>query len=661
MKRTWQIWSLFFLCLLAVAIAMSWLSLKTFQLESLREANQAGIELASREAELQERISSALYRLDLKMLPLVAQEAARPQYFYQPFFKVASTNDPDDGSKQSTAPHLQEQFVASPLLSETSRWVRLHFEIDAENRITSPRFPEGKQRTEALQNNQVSPESLTQTQARINEARKLFEYQTLAQKTALPTGSLLVTSSSSLSNLNATSLAYSMPAVDNFLNQINTPQSADLPSPDEQSPIQQTDSPAVQSSDRIKQQRARADQRINSELTQRRNSTQEVAQLNAYLGNNVYNGAQISGMNLPLAIEPNNFLPMQPIWLGENLVMARRASDRWAIQCCWLDWSKIRSELQNEVAELLPGVQFEAVTAETELKIGTALTTIPVQIIVDRPKMLAILAWDAPELETSSALPISLFAAWCCLGLAAIASALLLHGVIRLSERRAAFVSAVTHELRTPLTTFRMYSEMLADGMVAPEKQQQYANTLKTQADRLAHLVDNVLQFARLERGPAKIATERVTIAELFDRFGSRLGERATDSQMQLEIEVDNEVAGLSIVTQAATIEQILFNLLDNACKYAQTASDRRIIVTVDSSGDRFRFCVRDFGPGILPSDRKRMYQPFQQSQSATANAIPGVGLGLALCKRMARSLGGNLVDEPGNPGMNFILDLPRS
>ena len=85
-----------------------------------------------------------------------------------------------------------------------------------------------------------------------------------------------------------------------------------------------------------------------------------------------------------------------------------------------------------------------------------------------------------------------------------MAIGLVLGGALSLSERRGTFVSAVTHELRTPLTTFRLYTEMLDEGMVASgESQRNYMKTLRSEADRLGHLVENVLSFARLERGRA--------------------------------------------------------------------------------------------------------------------------------------------------------------
>ena len=127
---------------------------------------------------------------------------------------------------------------------------------------------------------------------------------------------------------------------------------------------------------------------------------------------------------------------------------------------------------------------------------------------------------------------------------------------------------------------------------------------------------------------------------------------------MQLTFDVGESESKLSLVTQPAAIEQILFNLVDNACKYAQTSSDKRIIVAVCRASNRLQFSVRDFGPGIQAADRKRMFEPFQQSETATANAIPGVGLGLALCSRMASSLGGRLIDKPCAVGANFVLEV---
>jgi ATP-binding cassette subfamily B protein len=144
--------------------------------------------------------------------------------------------------------------------------------------------------------------------------------------------------------------------------------------------------------------------------------------------------------------------------------------------------------------------------------------------------------------------------------LAAAMLGVLLVGTVALSERRAAFVSAVTHELRTPLTTLRTYTEMLAGGMVPEEKRPGYLETLSSQATRLAHLVDNVLLYSRLERGRGPARLERCDARELVEAARPRLEERAAAAGMTVEVEAP---AGLTARADPSAVEQILFNLVD--------------------------------------------------------------------------------------------------
>ena len=106
--------------------------------------------------------------------------------------------------------------------------------------------------------------------------------------------------------------------------------------------------------------------------------------------------------------------------------------------------------------------------------------------------------------------------------------ALVLHGWITLSERRGAFVSAVTHELRTPLTTFRLYTDMLAGGMITDEdKRRDYIRRLNQESERLSHLVENVLLYARLSGTRRWKDLSTITLGELVDRSRDRLTTRA--------------------------------------------------------------------------------------------------------------------------------------
>jgi signal transduction histidine kinase len=258
-----------------------------------------------------------------------------------------------------------------------------------------------------------------------------------------------------------------------------------------------------------------------------------------------------------------------------------------------------------------------------------------------------------------SPVKMSLVVAWSSLLLGAAAVALLLKGVLALSERRAAFVSAVTHELRTPLTTFRMYAEMLAEGMVPDEaSRRRYLDTLRIEADRLTHLVENVLAYSRLERSKPGRRVGPIAADDLLATAGTRLADRAAQAGFELEVEADNAVRQTRVIADAAAVEQILFNLVDNACKYAATADDRRLHLEADAHGGWFYLRLRDHGPGIDSSRRRTLFQAFRKSAEDAAVSAPGVGLGLALCRRLARDMGGDLRYEPQSRGACFTLSL---
>jgi signal transduction histidine kinase len=350
----------------------------------------------------------------------------------------------------------------------------------------------------------------------------------------------------------------------------------------------------------------------------------------------------------------------RPLWMGDQLLLARRVErdGKTFVQGSWLDWPRLKKELLAETADLLPKADLAPVQSDADAEPTRMLAGLPVQLVVsDTATALAQLSGvDAP-------LQWALSFGWLALLLALLAVAGLLWGVLALSERRASFVSSVTHELRTPLTTFRMYAEMLARDMVpSPERRQEYLETLKTEAERLTHLVENVLSYARLERGRRPKRAERTTAKGLVERFEPRLAERAARAQMQLECKVDGAAADASLLTDVGVVEQILFNLVDNAAKYAGRATDRRICLHAERQGDFIHLSVSDFGPGFASPKQAARSAPFSKSAQEAAESAPGVGLGLALCRRLARELGGRLEIAAKNghcPGAAVTLKLP--
>jgi signal transduction histidine kinase len=145
------------------------------------------------------------------------------------------------------------------------------------------------------------------------------------------------------------------------------------------------------------------------------------------------------------------------------------------------------------------------------------------------------------------------------------------------------------------------------------------------------------------------------------ERAGGRLADRAAQAGMQLVVEpLAADAAGAVVRADASAVEQILFNLVDNACKYAASAADKRIHLVAETAAGGGRLKVCDHGPGIPDEDGRRLFRPFSKSARDAANSAPGVGLGLALSRRLAREMGGDLVLEPAADGACFVLLLPR-
>lgn len=317
-------------------------------------------------------------------------------------------------------------------------------------------------------------------------------------------------------------------------------------------------------------------------------------------------------------------------WMGGDLVLLRRVrrGDERQLQGTWLDWPALRAFLLARIEPVVPASTLEPSGLEGDP--GRRLALLPARLVPG----------PMPETEPRDWTPVrlSLAAAWAAAVLGLVGVGSLLKASVTLSQRRADFVSAVTHELRTPLTTFRLYTEMLADGMVPAQERPSYLAILKREADRLGHLVDNVLTFSRLERRAAATRIESLPLADLLERVVPLLRDRA--AQEGLAFEVESGTVEARVRVDVASVEQILLNLVDNACKYAP---GQPLHLSASLRGRHAVLRLRDHGPGIDPRDRRRIFRPFHRSAARAAGSAPGVGLGLALSRRLARQMGGDL------------------
>ena len=340
------------------------------------------------------------------------------------------------------------------------------------------------------------------------------------------------------------------------------------------------------------------------------------------------------------------------LWCGDALIVARRVAfgDDNLVVGCWLDWPAVRTQLLEAVRDLLPGADLLPAPKGGSKDKSRLLAALPLRL---EPGPM-------PPVEPSgwSPIMIALATAWGGLALGALAVGILLAGALAMSRRRGAFVSAVTHELRTPLTTMRMYTEMLVDGRVADaDKVHAYLATIHAETNRLCRLVENVLAHSRLEGRRQPLQPERVALDDLLDRTRDRLTERAVASGMELIIEPAGDAA---VRADPTALEQMLFNLVDNACKYAAGADDTRIHISCLSQGARVLIRVRDHGPGVPASEAGLIFRPFHRARRDQAGSHGGVGLGLSISRRIARGMGGDLlVEDPDGDGACFAIRLP--
>jgi signal transduction histidine kinase len=220
---------------------------------------------------------------------------------------------------------------------------------------------------------------------------------------------------------------------------------------------------------------------------------------------------------------------------------------------------------------------------------------------------------------------------------------------------RADFVSGVSHELRTPLTQILLFAETLRLGRARSDRERMDAvGIIVEEARRLMQLVDNVLHFARVERGipgprAAPIALQPVVreTAALFAPLADAVG-------VTVALELDS---GIQAVADASAVRQILLNLLDNALKHGPHG--QRIRITLDRAGGHARLTVDDQGRGVAPADRERVWLPFVRVAASTA-PVEGSGIGLAVVRELAQSFGGSaqVGDAPGG-GARFVVLLP--
>jgi signal transduction histidine kinase len=228
---------------------------------------------------------------------------------------------------------------------------------------------------------------------------------------------------------------------------------------------------------------------------------------------------------------------------------------------------------------------------------------------------------------------------------------------LKLSRLKSDFVANVSHELKTPLALIRLYAETLELRRVpTDERKGEYYRVIGKESRRLTQLINNILDFSRIEAGrkeyrmvPSDIGAVARDVVESYRFAIEKLG-------FTLRLEIADELPPLELDPEA--ISQALINLLNNAIKYSP--EQKEIAVGVARAGDRVRLSVTDRGIGIPRSEHRRIFEKFYRVETSLVHTTKGSGLGLALVQHIAEAHGGTveLVSAPGE-GSTFTLSLP--
>lgn len=227
---------------------------------------------------------------------------------------------------------------------------------------------------------------------------------------------------------------------------------------------------------------------------------------------------------------------------------------------------------------------------------------------------------------------------------------------LAVAELRSEFVAGVSHELKTPLALVRLYSESLEEGRVRPDRRAEYYRVLRRESRRLSEMVDNLLDFSRIESGRWKPAPRLESVRGVVEAALEEHARQFQDGGFQVRASFPE--GDVLAEVDAASLSRAIGNLLDNSVKYS--GASREIGVSLAERGGFAIVEVADRGIGIAPADRPRVFDKFFRSSAAEVRAIRGTGIGLSIAREIAAAHGGaiELESEPG-VGSRFRIRIP--
>jgi signal transduction histidine kinase len=229
-----------------------------------------------------------------------------------------------------------------------------------------------------------------------------------------------------------------------------------------------------------------------------------------------------------------------------------------------------------------------------------------------------------------------------------------------LNELKSNFVSSVSHELRAPIASMRLLAESLERGKIpGAAKQKEYFGLLVQESRRLSMLIENILDFSRIERGGKKYQFEPANIVALAEDTAQLMRPCAAERQVGLDVRKNGATGAESFACDGLALQQALINLIDNAVKHSPPAG--RVTIGLDSGATGVSLWVEDNGAGIPAEEHERIFERFYRRGSELRRETQGIGIGLTIVKHIVEAHGGRVTvrSAPGQ-GSRFTMDLPK-
>ena len=230
--------------------------------------------------------------------------------------------------------------------------------------------------------------------------------------------------------------------------------------------------------------------------------------------------------------------------------------------------------------------------------------------------------------------------------------------IVAMSERRSGFVSSVTHELKTPLTNIRMYVEMLEQGIATtPEREQDYFKILGSESTRLSRLINNVLEFSKLEKKNRQLDLFAGTFEDVIEEVTGIMREKLKQEGFSFTVP-KKDIS--PFMYDRDVMVQVLINLIENSIKFGKKESEKTISLSLEPEGSQMKVSLADTGPGIPRKALKKVFDDFYRVDNELTRSTGGTGIGLALVSKFIKAMGGRVMAKNNTgPGCTITFFLP--